>query len=68
MQNSRLFELLSVATHTDLKEIGRCVASPMFNRKASVSVLWDYLYRCVVQIEILETTKIAEKEWLLSKL
>jgi hypothetical protein len=47
MQNSRLFELLSVATNTDLKEIGRCVESPIFNRQASVSVLWGYLYRCI---------------------
>jgi hypothetical protein len=65
MQNSRLFELLPVATYTDLKEIGRCVASPMFNRKASVSVLWDYLYRSNRNPKNHQNCR---KEWLLSKL
>ena len=63
MQKSRLFEILAAASPSDWKEIGRCVASPIFNRHEQVLELWQYLHHCLKNNIPPEKKQAWEKIW-----
>jgi hypothetical protein len=44
MQNSRLLELFTALSKTEQRELGKFVRSPVFNQRADVEQLYDYLY------------------------
>ena len=55
MKNSKLWELLSVLPPSFIKDAGRWIQSPFYNRKDQLIRLWEYLEQCLKKAQLPET-------------